>query len=64
MILSNHNKLASGNLNKQEFTFFARVYLNKLTDLEASELFNFLVGKKRDVSDNASDRENLPAINK
>lgn len=34
-----------------------------MTDSEASELFNFLVGKKRDVSDNISDRENLPAIN-
>ena len=38
-------------LHKPEFTSFSRLYLQKITDNEASELFNFLNAKKKDVSD-------------
>ena len=55
LIYKEHNKNAAGQLDlritKPEFTSFTRVYLQKITDFEASELFNFLNVKKRDVSD-------------
>lgn len=38
-------------VNKAEFASFVRVYLKAISDSEASEFFNFLNMKKKDVSD-------------
>lgn len=55
LIYKEHNKNAAGQLDirltKPEFSSFAKVYLPKMTDFEASELFNFLNAKKKDISD-------------
>ena len=59
MIYREHNKQAPASgvlkLNKYEFTQFAKVYLEKITDTEASELFNFLTVKKRETNEEDSD---------
>ena len=64
MIYREHNKQTQATvilkLNKHEFTQFAKVYLEKITDTEASELFNFLTVKKkedRETNGEDSDRE-------
>lgn len=61
MIYREHNKSAPVTgvlrLNKAEFTSFVKVYLEKITDTEASELFNFLTFKKNATADDDSDNE-------
>lgn len=61
MIYKEHNKNApvAGllRLTKLEFTQFAKVYLEKMTDSEGSELFNFLNTKKKETQEDDSDHE-------
>lgn len=50
LILNIYNALNHGNfnkINKQQFTVFAKIFVLKMTDFEASELFNYLVNKSR-----------------
>lgn len=60
MLYKEHNKSApvAGilRMSKPEFISFAKVYHEKMTDSEASELFNFLTTKKKEAID--QDEEN------
>lgn len=50
LILNIYNSLNHGKftkINKQQFTVFAKTFVLKMTDFEASELFNYLVNKSR-----------------
>lgn len=53
LIYKEHTKNPMGaiSVNKAEFTSFVKVYLKTISDSDASEFFNFLNQKKRDVSD-------------
>jgi hypothetical protein len=61
MIYKEHNKNAPASsllkITKLEFTQFAKVYLEKMTDTEGSELFNFLNTKKKEAIDEDSENE-------
>lgn len=61
MIYKEHNKNAPSagvlRIAKLDFIQFAKVYLEKMTDFEGSELFNFLNTKRKDALDDDSDNE-------
>ena len=44
-------------LSKSDLASFTKIYLEKMTDFEGSELFNFLVMKKKETLDEESDNE-------
>lgn len=50
LIKNIYNALHPGSqskINKQQFTVFAKMFVVKMSDFEASELFNYLTSKSR-----------------